>query len=95
VIFSVYGATAKHHGVDHLCSVSRIPRLDESELQIRQAYGPYESVGCLSSFRVPDSSLIPLNASLNPRIPFPNPWPSSGSFLGPNISRAIPRIRIK
>ena len=33
-----------------------------------------------------------LNASLNPRIDSPKPLPSSGSFLGPKTSKAIPRI---
>src|ERR1700730_13112123 len=34
----------------------------------------------------------PFMAVLNPRIPSPIPLPSSGSFLGPNTSRAIPKI---
>src|ERR1700684_314281 len=34
-------------------------------------------------------SLIP---SLSARIPAPSPLPSSGSFLGPNTSKAIPKI---
>lgn len=33
-----------------------------------------------------------LMADLNPRIPSPIPLPSSGSFLGPKTSRAIPKI---
>jgi len=33
-----------------------------------------------------------LNASLNPRIDSPKPLPSSGNFLGPKTSKAIPRI---
>src|SRR5260370_23380833 len=31
-------------------------------------------------------------ADLKPRIPSPIPLPNSGSFLGPNTSRAIPKI---
>src|ERR1700730_190189 len=31
-------------------------------------------------------------ADLKPRIPSPIPLPSSGSFLGPNTSNAIPKI---
>src|SRR6266550_4425636 len=31
-------------------------------------------------------------ADLKPRIPSPIPLPSSGSFLGPNTSKAIPKI---
>jgi len=31
-------------------------------------------------------------AALNPRIPSPNPFPSSGSFFGPNTSKAMPKI---
>jgi hypothetical protein len=31
-------------------------------------------------------------ADLNPRIPSPNPLPSSGSFLGPKMRSAIPAM---
>jgi hypothetical protein len=34
----------------------------------------------------------PCNADLKPRIPSPIPLPNSGSFLGPNTSKAIPAI---
>src|SRR6266567_2707537 len=37
----------------------------------------------------------PLNEFLNPRIPSPKPFPSSGSFFGPKTSRATPRITSK
>src|SRR6516162_5992747 len=41
------------------------------------------------------ASSIPLIASLKPRMPFPSPCPSSGSFRGPKMSRAIARTKIK
>src|SRR4029077_13293956 len=31
-------------------------------------------------------------ADLKPRMPSPIPLPSSGSFLGPNTSRAVPKV---
>src|SRR6266851_9796789 len=45
-----------------------------------------------SGFTSVDSSGFSLMADLKPRIPSPIPLPNSGSFLGPNTSRAIPKI---
>src|SRR5882762_10710777 len=41
---------------------------------------------------VGSSAAFSLMADLKPRIPSPIPLPNSGSFLGPNTSRAIPKI---
>src|SRR6266853_2656989 len=45
-----------------------------------------------SGFTSVDSSGFSLMADLKPRIPSPIPLPNSGSFLGPNTSRTIPKI---
>src|SRR5580658_4792277 len=39
-----------------------------------------------------ESSTCSFIADLKPRIPSPIPLPSSGNFLGPNTSNAIPKI---
>src|SRR5579863_4661057 len=40
-------------------------------------------------------SSFPCMAALKPRMPSPIPFPSSGSFFGPNTSKAIPAMIIK
>src|SRR5215472_1794423 len=59
------------------------PNTHDSPLTL---WSPETVVPLLAGF---SSSLI---ASLKPRMPSPIPLPSSGSFLGPNTSRAIPKI---
>ena len=49
------------------------------------------SYGFFSSFLLASSPLAFI-ASLKPRIPSPNPLPSSGSFLGPKTRRAMKAI---
>ena len=54
---------------------------------------------CVRHLSVGDDSLPSVcsgfSADLKPRMPSPIPFPNSGSFFGPNTSKAIPKMTSK
>src|SRR6516162_4540224 len=82
-----------HKGVHLLWTQHHVSETGEQEEFCAEAHHPvfYTSLPSttVGFWFVCSSGLI---ADLKPRMPSPIPLPSSGSFWGPNTSRAIPRI---
>src|SRR5208337_1400094 len=58
---------------------------------LRQAHALSSGAVGVGVFKTGVSS-FPCMAALKPRMPSPIPFPSSGSFLGPKTSKAIPAM---
>jgi hypothetical protein len=68
---------------------------NQSQEQKRANEGNHAVLFAPSGFAFSAAFSSPLIADLNPRIPSPSPLPSSGSFLGPKMSSAIPAMMSK